>query len=341
MRLLIDIGHPAHVHYFKYVIYRLYNSGSNVVVVAREKEITFDLLNAYNISYISRGKGKSNIIGKFFYLFYGAYKIFITARKYKIDCYLSFASPYNALASFFYSRPNITLDDTEHNRFNHKIYVPLSDIIITPLTFKKDFGNKHIRFKGTMDSAYLHPEYFIRKNVQFPVDKSFFDKNVIFRFVSWHATHDIFQTGFSIDQIFLLINKLKNCSNIFISSEKELPAELKRYMLKINPEEMHHYLAKADLLIGESGSMATEAAYLGTHSIVWNSASQELGVFEWFSRYKHFYIAEDFEDVIYTATKLLSKRDLKTEAKAESLNIINDSICLTDFIVSQIKKVLG
>ena len=34
---------------------------------------------------------------------------------------------------------------------------------------------------------------------------------------------------------------------------KPLPEDLHKYNLKIAPEEMHHYLAKADLLSGESG----------------------------------------------------------------------------------------
>ena len=125
---------------------------------------------------------------------------------------------------------------------------------------------------------------------------------------------------------------------IFISSEKPLPEDLHKYNLKIAPEEMHHYLAKADLLIGESGSMATEAAYLGTHSIVLNPAAYDFGVFDWFSKYKVFYIANDYEDVISTATKLLSRDDLKTEAKAEVDKIRNDSISLTDLIIWFIKN---
>jgi predicted glycosyltransferase len=44
MRILIDIGHPAHVHYFKNAINQLQQRGHAVFVVAREKEVSFRLL---------------------------------------------------------------------------------------------------------------------------------------------------------------------------------------------------------------------------------------------------------------------------------------------------------
>jgi len=333
MRILIDIGHPAHVHYFKNSIKEFFKNGNLVIVVARAKEITFDLLKSYDIQFISRGKGKNSILGKFLYLFFGAYKIWKIAKKNKVDCYLSFASPYNALASIFYHKPNITFDDTEHNIFNHCIYVPFSDSILTPESFKKNFGRKHIRFKGTMDSAYLHPTYFISRDVSFPDATDIPKKKVILRIVSWNASHDINHYGFSHAEIHRLIEVLSQYSDIFLSSEGKLPSDLDRFLFKIEPEDMHYYMQKADLFIGESGSMATEAAYLGTDSIVFNSASNEFGVFNWFSKYKNFHIAENFEDVTYSSISLLKRDDLKSEGRNQALAMVKDGICLTDFIV--------
>lgn len=335
LNILIDIGHPAHVHYFKNVISQLKKDGHFIKIVAREKEITFDLLNAYKIPFVSRGKGKNSIIGKFFYIFVATYKIWSIAKHHKIDYYLSFASPYNALASTFFRRPNIAFDDTEHNIFNHKIYVPLSDAILTPSSFKKDFGVKQIRFHGTMDSAYLHPKYFSEKNVEFNLrpQNEHKKQKVMLRFVSWNASHDINQNGFSNKDIYRLIQVLTPYADIYISSEKNLPADLKKYHININPADMHYYMQKVDLFIGESGSMATEAAYLGTHSIVLNSASNDFGVFHWFSKFKTFYIADDFEDVLNTALVLLKRNDLFLVAKNEAIKIISQGINLTDFMV--------
>jgi uncharacterized protein len=333
MRILIDLGHPAHVHYFKYMIGIMQSHGYEFVVVSREKEISLELLKAYNIPFISRGKGRSSLLGKLLYLIQGSRIVYKIARKSKVDLFLSFASPYNAIASFFLRKINISLDDTEHNVFNHTIYVPLSDSVLTPVDFKKDYGKKHIRFDATMDIAYLHPKYFIPKPVKFISREDNLSKNIIMRFVSWEASHDINHSGFGMKDIELIISRLSAFANIHISSEKKLPGNLARFAIKIKPEEMHSYIAASDLFISESGSMATEAAYLGTHSIVLNSASKSFGVFDRLSKYETFYIADNPVDVLETALNLLKRHDLKSTGKDIAQQIIRENINLTDFTV--------
>lgn len=335
MRIHIDIGHPAHVHYFKNTIEKIEAAGHFVFVIARKKEITFDLLKAYNIKFKSRGKGENDLIGKFFYLFSGAFQVWRFAYKHKIDLYLSFASPYNALASIFYRKPNISFDDTEHNLFNHRIYVPLSSAVLTPVDFKCNFGNKHIRFDSTMDASYLHPKYFIPKKVSFN-HRSQTHKNpkkkIILRLVSWNASHDTNEEGINIRNVYHLIETLADFAEIYISSEKTLPLDLDKYSIRIRPEEMHYYMSEADLFIGESGSMATESAFLGTHSIVLNSAAHNFGVFQRLAKFETFYIAKDFDDLINTAVLFLKRDTLKADGKRISKEIINEGINLTDFM---------
>jgi len=336
MNILIDIGHPAHVHYFKNFIKILKGNGHQIFITSREKEITYKLLEAYNFSYKSRGLGKSSLFGKFFYLFIGTYRVWKYAYKNKIDLYISFASPYNALASIFYRRPNIAFDDTEHNIFNHKIYVPRSNSVLTPAEFKKDFGINHLRFDSTMDVAYLHPKYFVPKNVVFKKriqNQKAKTKIVILRIVSWNASHDINQSGFEIENIYRLIKMLSDFAEVYISSEKALPQDLEKYSIDISPEDIHHYMYNADLFIGESGSMATESAFLGTHSIVLNSAAPSFGVFNRLSNYKIFTIAKDFDDLISNTLQIIKQDNLKEEGKRISEDIIADCINLTDFMV--------
>ena len=69
MRIFIDIGHPAHVHYFRNMIASMHDKGHTFFIIARDKEVTHRLLKQYNLSYISRGKGSGTIVGKILYLF--------------------------------------------------------------------------------------------------------------------------------------------------------------------------------------------------------------------------------------------------------------------------------
>ncbi len=160
MRLIIDIGHPGHVHYFRNLYHNLTADGHEILVIARKKEVTFELLHHYKIPFISRGQGRRSFFGKLTYLAYAAFIIFRSGLRFKPDLIISFASPYASLASFFLRCKCIILDDTEVGRFERFIYKPISDLIITPKAFKKDLGKKHFRFDGFMELSYLLPAYF-------------------------------------------------------------------------------------------------------------------------------------------------------------------------------------
>ena len=58
---------------------------------------------------------------------------------------------------------------------------------------------------------------------------------------------------------------------VYISSEKALPSELAQYKLSTPSAQIHDVLANADLYVGDSQTMATEAALLGTPAIRSNS----------------------------------------------------------------------
>ena len=51
MNILVDIGHPGHVHLFRIPIQNWSEHGHNVVVSIRERDIVGQLLKAYDIPY--------------------------------------------------------------------------------------------------------------------------------------------------------------------------------------------------------------------------------------------------------------------------------------------------
>ena len=57
MRILIDMGHPAHVHFFKNAIRSLEERGHSVKITARDKDVTLALLEAYGFDYVVRPTG--------------------------------------------------------------------------------------------------------------------------------------------------------------------------------------------------------------------------------------------------------------------------------------------
>ena len=60
MKVLIDIGHPAHVHFFKHPMRILLDHGHEILVTSRVKEIAIELLDELGIEHktlSAMGKG--------------------------------------------------------------------------------------------------------------------------------------------------------------------------------------------------------------------------------------------------------------------------------------------
>lgn len=64
MRLLIDIGHPAHVHFFRNTIKNLMTDGHEVRITARNKEVALELLNLYRLRYENIGENYQGLLKK-------------------------------------------------------------------------------------------------------------------------------------------------------------------------------------------------------------------------------------------------------------------------------------
>ena len=341
MKIFIDIGHPAHVHYFRNFIKIMEGKGHSFFVCARDKEITHVLLNFYQIQYTSRGKGRQSLIGKFFYIFEADYKIFKLAKKFNPDLFLSFGSAYTAQVSKLLRRPHIAFDDTEHAKFEHIMYVPFSDVVLTPSCFNKKLGSKQIYFNSYMELCHLHPKYF-NPNPSIlnllGVNKG--EKYIIMRFVSWGASHDFGHSGLSLEMKYKAIKELSKHAKVFISSEGELPEDLIQYQIKIPVEKMHDALYYATMYFGDGGTMASESAVLGTPSILVSSSTtgyltEEEEKYDLIYRYTG--QGNSQQQAIDKALSLLNTNDLKKLWRTKSEKLLHDKIDVTEYIVNFIE----
>lgn len=268
MRILIDINHPAHVHYFRNFSTIMKGKGHEILFVSRNKEMEHRLLNLYGFSYISRGKGKSGRIGKFLYLIYADLKLLWISRGFKTDLFINFLHPYPSHVARLLGKTSLVFSDTEHAKLHHQLTVPFATKIFTPSCYRISLGEKQIRFKGFMELAYLHPNYFKPDPfILTMLDIKNDEKYVIVRFVSWAAAHDFGHKGMSLENKRKVIGLISKYARVFITSEGELPEDLESYRVKIPFDKMHDAIYFSSLLFGESATMASEAAVLGTPSI--------------------------------------------------------------------------
>jgi uncharacterized protein len=332
MRIFIDIGHPAHVHYFRNLIKLMQNKRHEFFVSARDKEVSIALLDNYNIPCLNRGKGSSGLTGKAMYLLKADRLLYSIAKKFEPDLFLSFASPYTAHAAKLFGKPHIAFTDTENAAAGIISFAPFTECIITPHSFQKNFGPKHIRFKGFMELSYLHPSRFspdisVLRRIGLTDNEPF----VIFRFVSWGASHDIGQSGIPDKLKINLVKELSRRMKVFISSEGAMPPELQMYKLQISPEKIHDLLAYASLYIGEGATMASECATLGTPAIYVNTLTS--GTLERQESYGLLSGYRNGENVLQKSFELLGNPNLKKEFQERRQKMLSDQIDVTAFMV--------
>jgi predicted glycosyltransferase len=268
MRISIEVGHPAHVHYWRNFIRRMNSRGHEVYVLARRKEITLHLLRAYGIPFRWVGLSRPGLVKKGLGMPIDDLRVLRAAREMHVEFMLSTGIPGSAHASRILGIPHVSLIDTEIATLGRLLTEPFSDLVCTPSCFTGRINpRKHVRFKGYLELMYLHPRYFrpdpsvletvgVDRGTQFAVA----------RFSSWDSSHDVGRTGAVLatneDRIYM-IEQLVRRFRIFVSSEIPLPTPIERYRLRLSPDRFHDLLAFASLYIGDGATAASEASVLG------------------------------------------------------------------------------
>ncbi len=338
MKIIVDINHPAHVHFFKNFIKEMELKGNDIIVTASKKDVSFDLLEKYSIKYINVGSYGKSILMKLIKLIILDIKIFFISLRYNPDIYIGVASFRTAHSAWLLRKKSFVFDDTEHSSFEIKLYKPFATKIFTPDCFFLNLGRKHEKYPGYHELAYLHPNRFnpnssVLNELGITESEIFF----IIRFVSWQASHDIGQKGLSFENQKVLVDKLSQYGRVIISSEKELPDCFEKYRMPICATKMHDLIYYAAMYIGEGGTMASEAAVLGTFSIYINSLPAMGYIKEEIERYNLIFKSVDFNEIM----NFINKADfleIVISSKDKRQQLISDKIDTTEFIIKQIEN---
>ncbi|ADJ13951.1 DUF354 domain-containing protein [Halalkalicoccus jeotgali] len=267
MKIIFTIQHPAHVHLFRNAIQKLKEDGHQVHVYARNKDIAIDLLEAYDIDHTVLA-GDADRLSKLA-LVQAKYELRLAWEAWRIkpDVIVAMGEPAVAHVAKLVGARSLIFTDTEIGTLQNKLAFPLADRIYTPECYQGDIGPKQVRYPGYHELAYLHPDRFtpdpsVVEELEIDPDEKF----VVLRLVAWNAAHDVGHGGFSDPKE--VVDKLEATgARVLITAENGIADELDSYKIDIPPEKIHHVLYYADLFVGESATMATESAVLGTPAI--------------------------------------------------------------------------
>jgi hypothetical protein len=273
MNVLFDIQHPAQVHLFKNAIWALDERGHETMVTSREKEVTLDLLGAYDIEHVSlsrRGEGLPELLRE---AFYREARLFSVARSFRPDVIVSRLNPAVVHVSKLLGCRNLIFEDTNHGgtwlgRAYYASTLPFVDVLCGPPGLGLPVDADRLRTVAFQELAYLHPDRFTpdRESLEsygVAVDEPY----SVLRLVGWDAFHDIGHHGLGVDAVRELVSMLSERGPVYLSGERDFPEPFGGRALPVPPHLVHDLLYHADLYVGDSGTMSSEAAMLGTPAV--------------------------------------------------------------------------
>lgn len=317
MNILIDIGHPAHVHLLRFTSEELKRHGHQVFFSVRDIPVAKRLMDYYGMEYVDLGEKKDSILGKGMTILKQDLKILYFVWEKKIDVglssgiVLSHVSKLSKMKSFVFDD-----DDDAAEPLVVKYGHPYSNAVFTPSAIRRKTNNA-IYYNGCHELAYLHPNHFtpdisVLEKAGLKIDDKFF----ILRFVAFKGHHDVGQQGISLDKKRRIVNLLEQYGRVIITSERQIEPEFEQYRLPVPPEEIHSLMYYASMFIGDSQTMTSEAAIMGVPALKCNTFAGKLSVpneLEQKFGLCYAYHPNDFEKFYEHIERLLKQPDLKDE----------------------------
>ena len=335
MKILIDINHPAHVHLLRNTYALLVKNGHEVIVTVKEIPSAVRLLNLYGIPFVNLGQKNDSIAKKGLNQVVYDWRIFELAKKHHIDIAVGSSINITHVSKMCKMR-SVVMDDDDDEveplfvKFGH----PFADAILTPSAIIRK-SKKAIYVNSYHELAYLHPNVFhpnpqVLQEVGVEEGEPFF----VVRFNAFKAHHDVGAAGLSMESKLRLLDCLKAKGKVFITTERDIDDEFKSYQLSVSPEKIHSLIHYAAMLIGDSQTMTSEAAVLGTPAIKCNSFAGRLSVpNELEQKYGlcYSFLPNQVEAFFAKIDELLAISCLKEEWKRRRQKMLGDKIDYSQF----------
>lgn len=337
MNILFDIGHPAHVHLFKNLIFYLKKNKYNITVVSREKDAANDLLRHYKIDAFSLSRVGATPIRMFGELMKRDLRVLKLHRKYRFD--FAFGTSYSIahlsavskVKSFVFEE-----DDDDILPLFSAITYPFATGIVIPFCLRyRKWKKKRVLHNSYHELAYLHPD-------NFSPDKQILEKYklepqtyILLRSSALKAHHDLKIKGLEGTAWQKVYELLKDHT---IISSKEGDEDR-----RVAPWDMHHVMAFSKMLVSDSQTMTMEAAVLGIPSIRYNSFAGKISYLEE-AEHKYgltfgFLPGQD-DEMIRKIEGLLKNKNLADEWQVKRRKMLEDKANFLDWQINFFRSLL-
>lgn len=339
MKILIDIGHPAHVHLYRNFITEMEYLGHDFLVTVKNVAASKHLLERFRIPYIQIGDKSDSISGKAVNQLRYDWKLGCLARRNRIDVGMGTSITIAHVSSMTKMRSVVFDDDDDAvEPFFACFAHPFVDYLLSPDVLRGQRRKKStFYYPGYHELAYLHPKRFTPDpKVLDEIGVKPGDEYYLLRFNAFKAHHDIGVAGLGIEEKRKLVRVLSARGKVFITMERDIDHEFEQYKLRISPEKVHSLLSFATMFIGDSQTMTSEASVLGIPSIRANSF---VGRISYLEEEEHRYgltygFRPDQTNAMFSKIdELLAMEGLKEEWQRRRRIMLADKIDVTAFMV--------
>lgn len=340
MNILFFLVHPAKFHFHRVQINELISRGHHVDILITKKDMLEDLVKEEGWEYTNifpEGRkipGLHVYVGAVISLVKTVYRLWKFSRGKKYNLFigdlLTILGRLKGVPSLY------PTDDVLVQVPEQSVFLSTCTHIIAPeITDLKRYNSKKIAYDGYKALAHLHPNYFKPDKSRLPDglrDRPFY----LIRCVGFSATHDIDRRGIDNDVLTKLGHILGKKGNIVITSERALPKELEKYRIELRKSDISHYMYFADLFIGDSTTMGSEAAVLGTPSIEFDDYFEEI---EQMHELEHAYglnlcvKTSEPEELFRKVDEFITTSNIKEEFRKRSRKLIADKIDVSAFLI--------
>jgi hypothetical protein len=337
MRILVDIGHPGHVHLLRNAAKKLEEKGHKVFYSVRDIPVAKKLMDFYGMPYIDLGKKSDTIFGKGWTVIKQDFLLFWYVIFHRIDIGLSsgvalpHVSRVTKMVSIVFDD-----DDDEVENFFVKYSHPYADSVLSPAALHNHRKtDKALFYEGYHELAYLHPNVFQPDESvlnKLGINKG--EKYFVMRFVALKGHHDVGNKGLSFDQKKKLVEILCKHGRVVITAERQLEPEFEPYRLAVPAEDMHSVMYYASLYIGDSQTMTSEAAVLGVPALRCNTF---VGRIAYLEEEEHKYdltygfTPDQFDLLVEKMETMLANPNLKKEWEIKRKKMLNEKIDVSAF----------
>lgn len=266
MRLLFDINHPVQVHLFRPVIQECVARGHEIRVIARDKDVTLQLLDSFGIPYevLARtGRGRAGFLRE---LIQREARMVARARRFRPHLIVG-TSVHAARVGRLVGALSVVVNDDDAAAVPLFCWLayPMASFIVTPRCLAHEaHGARHRVYDGYQQLFYLHPNRFRPdETVRRELGLGQAEPYGVLRLSALAAHHDRGIRGVAAGLVARLTAWAEGRFRLFVSSERLLPAAVEPFRGPVPAHRLHHALALASFFVGDSQSMTAEAAVLG------------------------------------------------------------------------------